>query len=173
MENDPRPQPVNTSDYIEIQRFFADEAAILDRHAYREWFALVSADISYCVTTHVLHPAEDGAQEHAIIDENHQLLGLRVEQLSEPKLTRAENPRSLYRRMVSNVRAYHDNDPDSFSAMTNILIYKNRPSNRDVQIYAGERQDKLFRRGQTFGITSRLVRLDQTILIGGTLGTIF
>jgi 3-phenylpropionate/cinnamic acid dioxygenase small subunit len=166
-------EPVETDLYVEIQRFLADEAALLDRHAYREWFSFVTTDISYRITTHVVRPADEGTQHHEIIDENHELLGLRVEQLSDPKLTRAENPRSLYRRFVTNVCADHGDYPDSFFVATNLLVYKNRPSNQDVQIYAGERRDVLRRVDRTFHIASRVVRLDQTVLLGGALGTVF
>lgn len=161
--------PVETETFMEIQRFVADEAALLDGLEYKEWFALLTGDISYRITTHIFRYRQDGIQDHPIIDEDFDALRLRVDQLADPKLTLAENPASLVRRFVSNIRADQGDGPDQFVVRANLLVYKNRPSNDDIEIYAGERRDILRRIDGRLRIAARLVRLDQSYFDSGTL----
>ncbi|NQU69770.1 MAG: aromatic-ring-hydroxylating dioxygenase subunit beta [Rhodospirillales bacterium] len=172
MNDKPFDQPVGADLFLEIQRFLADEAALLDRWAYREWIALLTDDITYRVTTRLVRHREDGVQDHEIIDEDMNALRLRADQLADPKLTRAENPPSFYRRFISNIRADQGEHPDSFLVGANVLVYRNRPSNNDIEIYAGERLDVLRRVDGRIRIAERLVRLDQSVLDGGTLNTL-
>ena len=94
--------------YIEIQRFlFLERPACSIDATTRAWLALTTEDIHYRVTAAVARDAGVKAVDYAIIDEN--LVGLksRIEQISKSALTRAENPPSLTRRVVSNIEAYH------------------------------------------------------------------
>jgi 3-phenylpropionate/cinnamic acid dioxygenase small subunit len=172
MNDEPRNQPVGADLFLEIQRFLADEAALLDRWAYREWIALLTDDISYRVTTRLVRHREDSVQDHEIIDEDLDALRLRADQLADPKLTRAENPPSFYRRFISNIRADQGARPDDFLIKANLLVYKNRPSNNDIVLYVGERGDVLRRVDGRLRIAERIVRLDQSVLDGGTLNTL-
>jgi len=172
VDGDRAPRPVDAETHLLIERFLADEAALLDRQAYAEWFALLTDDVAYRITTRVHRDREDGIVEHAIVDEDHDNLKMRVDQLANPNLTRAENPPSLYRRFVANLRADLDDRPDSFAVRTNLLVYKNRPSNADVELYAAERHDLIRRTDAGLRIAARLVRLDQSVLVGGTLSTL-
>lgn len=170
---DERPaQPVDTGTYVEIQRFMAKEAALLDRLAYAEWFALLTDDISYRISTRLVRDRNETVQDVDIVDEDSEHLKLRVDQLASPNLTRAENPASLHRRFVTNLRADHGDRPDSFAVTTNLLVYKNRTSQAQVDLYAAERFDLLLRSGQGLQIARRHVRLDQSVLVGGTLSTL-
>ena len=172
MKDERRNPPVGADEFVGIQRFLADEAALLDRLAYRDWFALLTDDISYRITARIVRFGEDGDQDHEIIDEDSDALRLRVDQFAAPKLTRAENPPSFFRRLITNIRADHGDCPERFLVETNMLVYKNRPSNDDIAIYVGERCDVLRRVGGKLRIAERLVRLDQSVLAGGTLNTL-
>ena len=55
----------------------------------------------------------------------------------------------------------------------NLLVYRNRPNVPDGGLYAGERHDVLRRVDGELRLARRLVRLDQTILYGGPLSTLF
>jgi hypothetical protein len=55
----------------------------------------------------------------------------------------------------------------------NLLVYRNRPNVPDGGLYAGERHDVLRRVDGELRLARRLVRLDQTILFGGPLSTLF
>ena len=158
---------------MEIQRFLVDEAALLDERRFGDWFALLTENISYRVTAQVVRNTEDGPQEYDIVDEDKESLKLRVDQLGDPRLTRAENPPSLYRRFVSNFRVSRIEPADRFSVKTNLLVYKSRPSTGVTELYAGERHDRLLRVDDRLSLESRIVRLDQAVLAGGTLSTLF
>ena len=158
---------------MEIQQFLVDEAALLDERRFGEWFALLAEDITYRITAQLVRNTEDGLKAYGIIDEDRESLKLRVDQLADPRLTRAENPPSLYRRFVSNFRISRIEPGDQFEVITNLLVYKNRPSTGVTVLYAGERRDRLRRIDDRFYLESRVVNLDQAVLEGGTLSTLF
>lgn len=172
MDGDRPTRPVDTDTYVEIQRFMADEAALLDRLAYADWFALLTDDISYRISVRLVRDRADVVQDYAVVDEDAESLRLRVDQLADPKLTRAENPASLHRRFVTNLRADFGDLPDRFAVTTNLLVYKNRTSNARVDLYAAERFDLLRRTAGGLRLAGRHVRLDQSVLTGGTLSTL-
>src|SRR6516164_1277390 len=117
--SDQEPIAVDEALYIEIQRFLFREAALLDRREYGAWLALTTEDIQYCVTAVVSRDAGANAVDYSIIDEN--LVGLksRIDQISNPRLTRAENPPSMTRRVVSNIEAYRSKVPSEASTSPN------------------------------------------------------
>ena len=97
---------VSDTDYLAVQRFMYHEALLLDERAYLDWFFLLTDDIRYKITTQVARAAEDGTTRVAIIDEDMQALKMRVDQISNPKLTHAENPPTLTRRLISNIQVF-------------------------------------------------------------------
>src|SRR3974390_1942394 len=96
------PRAVDDSTYLAIQRFLYRETALLDRHDYGGWLALTTDDIRYLVHAKGGRGADADAVDYAIIDEDLVGLKARIDQISNPKLTRAENPPSLTRRVLSN-----------------------------------------------------------------------
>lgn len=164
--------PVSDGEFIEIQRFLIHEAALLDRRAYGGWYDLLTEDVQYRVTAQVARDAEDGNQEFAIVDEDAESLKLRVAQISDPRLTRAENPPSMTRRLVSNFQAFHAAPPDTYEAETNLLVWRNRGTAPDGGFYVGGRNDVLRRTKDGLRIARRHVRLDQTVLHDGSLSTL-
>src|SRR5262249_8992009 len=93
--------------FVEIQRFLFLEAGLLDRRDYGTWLTLATDDIRYRVTAPMTRDAGASAASYAIVDEDLAGLKSRVDQISNPRLTRAENPPSMTRRVVSNIEAYH------------------------------------------------------------------
>ena len=116
---------------------------MLDRREYGAWLALTTEDIQYRVTAAVSRDAAAKAVDYSIVDEN--LVGLksRIDQISNPRLTRAENPPSMTRRVVSNIEAYHSEVPSEFSATSYLLAYRSRPSVPEGGFYVAERHDVL------------------------------
>src|SRR5262252_1729161 len=143
--SDQEPIAVDEALYIEIQRFLFREAALLDRREYGAWLALTTEDIQYRVTAAVSRDAGAKAVDYSIVDEN--LVGLksRIEQNSNPRLTRAENPPSMTRRVVSNIEAYHGKVPSEIFATSYLLAYRSRPSVPEGGFYVAERWDVLRR----------------------------
>jgi phthalate 3,4-dioxygenase beta subunit len=158
--------------YIEIQRFLFREAALLDRREYGAWLALAAEDIQYCVTASVSRDAGAKAVDYSIVEEN--LIGLkaRIDQISNPKLTRAENPPSMTRRVVSNIEAYQGKVPSEFAVTSYLLAYRSRPSVPEGGFYVAERQDLLRKSGSEWRLARRSVRLDNIMLFDGALSTL-
>lgn len=163
---------VNDALFVEIQRFLYREAALLDRRDYVGWLALVAREIRYRVTAGVGRDAGAKPISYAIIDED--LIGLksRVDQISNPRLTRAENPPSMTRRFVSNIDAYHSQSVDHFDVVSYVLAYRSRLSIPEGGFYVAVRYDTLKRDVSNWQLTSRSVHLDQTMIFDGALSTL-
>ena len=162
-------EPVSDGDYIAIQRFLHQEAALLDGRDYAGWLELLTDDITYRISAQVTRRAEDGMEDYAIVDDDTEALHLRVAQIADPNLTHAENPPSLTRRNLSNFIITHSDGPDDFVCRCNLLLYRSRSSVPEGHLYSGERRDVIRRIGGYFRIARREVRLDQTVLAEGTL----
>lgn len=165
-------EPASDAVFLEVQRFLNREAALLDRRDYTAWFALLTEDVKYVVTARVSRPAETGPLDYAIIDEDADTLRLRVLQIGDPRLTRAENPATLTRRFVSNFEVEAAAPPDDFVAHSNLLVYRQRGTAPDGDFYAGQRRDVLRRDGASLRIAERLVRLDHNVLFDGSLSIV-
>jgi len=163
---------VSDAEYLAIQRFLHHEAALLDRREFTPWLDLLADDIAYCVSVQVAHQAEDGPQHYAIIDEDADSLTLRVRQLADPKLTRAENPPSLTRRFISNLEATHAAPPDSYTVVTNLLVHRARARAQETGQYIGTRHDILRHAGGVLLLARRDVYLDHTLLHDGSMSTL-
>src|ERR671930_1882208 len=170
--NDQKPMAVHGDLYIEIQRFLFREAALLDRRQYDAWLVLMTEDIQYCVTAAVSRDAGASAVDYSIIDENFVGLKSRIDQISNPRLTRAENPPSMTRRVISNIEAYHGDAPSEFSATSYLLAYRSRSSVPECAFYVAERQDLLRKSGSDWRLARRCVRLDNLMLFDGALSTL-
>jgi 3-phenylpropionate/cinnamic acid dioxygenase small subunit len=165
-------QSVGNDTFVEIQRFLFREAALLDNRQYVEWLALLDEDIHYRVTARVVRDAGSDEMGYAIIEEH--LVGLksRIDQISNPRLTRAENPPSLIRRFVSNVEACSGAAPGEFAVTSYILAYRSRRNVPEGGFYVAARQDVLRSNGARLRLARRLVHLDQSTLFDGALSTI-
>lgn len=163
---------VSDAEYIEILRFLHYEAALLDRRQFGEWLRLLAEGLRYRVAVYVMRDGALGHVDHAIIDEDIAGLTSRVEQISNPRLTRAENPASLTRRFISNVQA-HRLDTPGYAVESNVLIYRTKTAAPQGGLYAGERRDVLLRLDGKLRLARRDVRLDQEIVFDGAVSTIF
>lgn len=165
-------QAAGNDTYLEIQRFLFREAALLDNRQYGDWLALLDEDIHYRVTARVVRDAGADAVDYSIIEEYLAGLKSRIDQIANPRLTRAENPPSLARRFVSNIEAYPGAASGEFAATSYILVYRSRRNVPEGGFYVAERNDLLRRSGAGWRLARRLVRLDQSTLFDGALSTI-
>lgn len=167
-----RMQPVGNDTFIEIQRFLFREAALLDNRQYADWLGLLDPHIHYRVTARVARDAGTNEVDYSIIEENMIGLKSRIDQISNPRLTRAENPPSLARRFVSNVEAFPGEAQGEFAATSYILAYRSRRNLPEGGFYIAERHDVLRQSGADWRLARRLVRLDQLTLLNGALSAI-
>jgi PAH dioxygenase small subunit len=167
-----RMQSADNDTYLEIQRFLFREAALLDNRQYGDWLALLDEDIHYRVMARVVRDAGAGEVDYSIIEEYLAGLKSRIDQIANPRLTRAENPPSLARRFVSNIEAYPGAASGEFAATSYILVYRSRRNAPEGGFYVAERKDLLRRSDAGWRLARRLVRLDQSTLFDGALSTI-
>src|SRR5262245_51724357 len=170
--SDHKPPAVDSGHYIEIQRFLFREASLIDRRAYGAWLALTPDDIHYAVTAAVARDAGTKAVDYCIIDENQIGLKSRIDQISNPRLTRAENPPSMTRRVVSNIEAYVEASAGEFQANSYLLAYRGRPSLPEGGFYVAKRRDLLRKTAAGWRLARRDVHLDQVMLFDGALSTL-
>src|SRR5262249_23712488 len=155
--------------FVEIQRFLFREAKLLDRRDYGTWLTLATDDIQYRVTAAMTRDARASAADYAIVDENLMGLKSRIDQISNPRLTRAENPPSMTRRVVSNIEAYHAEKNDEFSVTSYLLAYRSRPGVPEGGFYVAVRHDTLRRSSADWRLARRNVQLDHTMIFNGAL----
>jgi 3-phenylpropionate/trans-cinnamate dioxygenase subunit beta len=170
--SDLKVRAVDDALFIEIQRFLYLEAGLLDRREYAGWLALLAQDIRYRVSAAVARDAGVEPVSYAIIDEGLTGLKSRIDQISNPRLTRAENPPSMTRRIVSNIEAYHSQKQDEFDVVSYLLAYRSRPSIPEGGFYVAMRHDLLRRGASGWQLLSRSVHLDQTMIFDGALSTL-
>lgn len=170
--SDARARVVSDALFVDIQRFLYREAAMLDRRDYAGWLALVAQDIRYRVTAGVARDAGAEPVSYAIIDEDFTALKSRIDQISNPRLTRAENPPSMTRRFVSNVEAHHSQKQNEFDVVSYVLAYRGRPSIPEGGFYVAVRHDTLRRGALDWQLLGRSVHLDQTMIFDGALSTL-
>lgn len=162
--------PAEQGTYFEVQQFLFREARLLDDREYRLWMALLTDDIGYRVSLQVMRDAEASRVSYAIIDEDLVSLTARVDQICNPRLTRAENPPTLTRRIVSNLEVFTWGD--EYIALTNLVAHRTRGSVLEGGTYVGRRRDVLRRTPGGLRLAARDVRLDQSVLFDGALSTI-
>jgi phthalate 3,4-dioxygenase subunit beta len=167
--SDAKLKSVDDGLFIEIQRFLYREAALLDRRQYQTWLSLLTDDVHYRVTAAVARDAGASALDYAIIDEQMTGLKSRIDQISNPRLTRAENPPSMMRRVVSNIEAHHADRPSEFSVESYLLAYRSRPGAPEGGFYVAVRHDTLRRSNTDWRLARRTVHLDHLMLFDGAL----
>lgn len=165
-------RPVNNDMFVDVQRFLYREAALLDRREYLKWFALTTPDIRYLVTAATARDAGAAAVETAIIDADAVALKARIDQISNPKLTRAENPPSMMRRAVTNIEACHTDLPGELIVTSYLLAYRSRPHAPEGGFYVAAREDALRQEGAEWRLARRTVRLDHLLLFDGAVSTL-
>lgn len=156
-----------------VQRFYADEAALLDERRLDEWLALWHSEARYWAPTRRNRedrPDATAPGELGVFEDNLMTLGLRVAAM-QAKSAWAEIPPSRTRRLVTNVRVLGDDD-DMVTAASNFLLYRSRLE--DVEhLFVGTRSDRLVRTGDGWRIQERMVLLDHSSFRTDNISVLF
>jgi len=163
---------VSERDYRDVCEFLFGEADLLDARDYAGWLGQLSAHVTYRVFAHVLRDAAAEPQTYDIFDETAATLERRILQLENPRLTHAENPPSMTRRFVSNIRVRRGEDLETFAVTSNILVHRSRGSLAAPWQYAGRRSDILERRERIY-LAKREVALDHSVIDSWNISTFF
>lgn len=174
-----KPAPIDVALQQEIEQFYYWEAKLLNDRRFPEWFALLADDIRYCMpirTTRVMREAHHEytrTNEYAHFDEDAVMMRQRLRKITSD-VSWSENPASRTRHIISNVMVVDGERPGEYQASSVFVVYRNRLE-RQVDIFAGERQDLLRRTGgdSVFEIARRTILLDQSTLLSNNLSFFF
>lgn len=153
---------------LRVQQFLYHEAELLDRRRLRDWLDLLADDLVYRVPVRhtrywkSLEEEFDDPSGMHYFDETKESMTTRVAKV-ETNTAWAEVPPSRTRRLITNVRVKSD-DGNELAVESYFYVYKSRLENTE-DVYIGERRDVLRRVEGSFQVASRLIHLDQTVLM--------
>jgi len=160
----------------EVERFYYDEAALLDAHRYEEWIALFSDDAHYFMPIRRTRMQRELNKEFTqpgemafFHDDKTQLAG-RVAKLNSGR-SWAEDPPSRTRHLITNVRVIRDSVRE-LEVESNFHVYRTR-LNSEESSWIGSRRDLLRRVEGSFQIADRKIFLEQTVLLSRNLSNFF
>lgn len=162
--------------HYEVERFYYDEAALLDSHRYEEWLALFSDDAHYFMPirrTRMLRELDKEFTrpgEMAFFDDTKTLLAGRIKKLESGR-SWAEDPPSRTRHLITNIRILRD-DGRTLEVESNFHLYRTR-LNSEESSWIGSRRDVLRRVEGSFQIVDRKIFLEQTVLLSRNLSNFF
>jgi 3-phenylpropionate/cinnamic acid dioxygenase small subunit len=164
-------QRVAETTYAEIRDFLFEEAALLDDRRYEDWFALLTQEIKYRVVGKLVRAASAPPLEFVVLDDRLVDIRMRINQISNPKLTFAENPAPFTRRSINNIRVKSSPAGDRYCVDSNLLMYRQDAAARDPYLISAARRDILCRTGGALRIAKRDVHLDHAVVASANLPT--
>ena len=129
-----------------VTQFLYYESELLDAWRLHEWFTLFTPDCLYLVPA-TDRPQGDPETDLFFVRDDYFLLSQRVEAIMDGTAW-TESPRSITKRIISNVRAQTIDAADGSSeveARFNFVVYRSAMANLDV--YPGECRVTLVRGG--------------------------
>lgn len=142
-----------------VEDFLYAEAELLDSWQLEEWAALFTEDAIYRAPA-LDDPTRDPANSIFLINDDLSRIKSRARQLLGDTAW-AENPRSMTRRLITNVRVVSAED-DTIRATANFFIQRSRMER--IVTYVGQYRYKLVQSGVSFKIAERIVLLAQDTL---------
>jgi 3-phenylpropionate/cinnamic acid dioxygenase small subunit len=159
------------SDYADIREFLFAEAEQLDERRYDEWLVRLAPEIEYRVVARVVRSASAEPREFLVLDDRHIDIKTRINQISNPKLTFAENPAPFTRRTVSNIRVQSNAAADAFKVESYLLMYRKDAAVAAPYLISAVRHDLFDRTSGDLRLVKRHVELDQSVIASGNLAT--
>ncbi len=154
------------------EQFLFREARALDNRDYEAWLGMLTDDMSYVVRAQQMRDAEAKALTYTLIDEAGASLRSRINQMSTARLSRAENPPSLTRRLISNVEVVAADAGGELNVISYVMAYRARGTIPQGGFYVGQRSDLMRIAADGLRLERREVLLDHAILFDGALTTI-
>jgi biphenyl 2,3-dioxygenase beta subunit len=160
----------------QVERFYFDEAALLDGHDLEAWVNLFTDDTHYFMPIRRTRLRRELGQEFtqpgevAFFDDDKGTLVARWQKFATGAAW-AEDPPSRTRHLITNIRVTNDRG-DELDVESYFHVYRTRLKS-EVDSWVGMRQDMLRREGGSFKIARRRILLDQTLLLSRNLSTMF
>ena len=160
----------------QVERFYFDEAAMLDAHDLEHWVQLFTDDTHYFMPIRRTRLRRELGKEFtepgeiAYFDDDKATLTFRWQKFASG-VAWAEDPPSRTRHLVTNVRVLADRG-DELDVESYFHVYRTRLKS-EVDSWVGSREDVLRRVDGSFQIARRRILLDQTLLLSRNLSTMF
>lgn len=183
----PPTRPARDARYYELKReieeFLYDEAALLDRRAFRDWLDLLADDLVYFMPMmfnvkfgeHAQREKTRLEKDMSWFNEGKWTLTKRAEQILTG-VHWAEEPLSRVCRLVSNVRLTSiDTNADGHLEVgvdSRFLIYQNR-CEHEQYIFVGSRADVLRQADDGWKLARREINIYQNVLLAKNLTVFF
>ncbi len=161
----------------EIHDFLTHEARLLDERRLDEWLDLLTDDVFYRMPVRSTvgrdNPAAELTKlgELALFEEDKESLRVRVTRLGLGTAW-AEDPPARTRHLISNLQVEPGPAAGETTARTAFILYRTTLE-REVELFAGSREDVLRKENGAWRIAKRTVVLDQTVLTAKNLSTFF
>ena len=136
---------------VRVEDFLIAEAALLDEWRLEEWLTLFAPDCRYLVPNLTGDPYQPPNETLYLIADNTHHLAERVKRLGK-KTAHSEYPRSLTRRMISNVRIL-DNAGERLKVQCGFITF--RTSQQTTDTYFGRHEYILLPTGDTWLIEEK------------------
>jgi 3-phenylpropionate/cinnamic acid dioxygenase small subunit len=155
-----------------VEQFLFREARVLDLRDYEGWLGMLTGNMHYIVRAQQIRESDARAVSYALIDEEGPGLRSRIDQIKNARLSRAENPPSLARRLISNVEVLNPDRDRELHVSSYIMAFRTRASVPQGGFYVGQRSDVIQMTESGLRLARRDVLLDHAILFDGALTTI-
>jgi PAH dioxygenase small subunit len=156
---------VDLETWLEVHHLLVAEAELLDDRRFEAWLELLTEDVEYTAPVRVTrkNPGPDVVEENLLFDENRASLTLRVKRLATD-VAWAEDPPSLTRRFITNIRVAPGPGFEELAVKSNLLLFRSRGDVGRHDLICGQREDLLRRVDGTLRIARRRSVLDQASL---------
>ena len=158
----PQGTPLDDAAFRAVYEFLNHESDCLGCGDLPAWQTLLAPQIRY----RVMAPAFlDAARPRhygrgtPYFDDDADSLAIRVRQLSTPSFTIAENPPTIARHFVTNIRAARTDG--GIEALSNVLVLRVRSTEPEPAVVSARRVDLLVETPHGLRLASRLAQLDQ------------
>lgn len=162
------PKPTDSITHYQIQQFLHLDSYLLDHNRLAEWLNILAPDLHYFVPVRQTRERADRDKEFSNtighMDDDFDSIAMRVHRLVNTKTAWSEDPASRVRRFVSNVSVWETDTLGEYEVNSYLLLTRNRFYEESYQLLSAERHDRVRRKGETFELVRREVRMDQSVL---------
>lgn len=157
--------------WYKVNQFYNQEARALDDEDYETWFSMLAEDLQYWMPAResVFRKDEktDSTSNMNHYNETLPSLQLRVARLHSGAAW-AEDPRTRYRHIVSNVEVELGDAAGEIKVRSNTLVYRSRLEREEYWLLA-KRDDVLREADGSFKVAKRKITPDFTSLLSKNL----
>ncbi|MGB0238795.1 MAG: aromatic-ring-hydroxylating dioxygenase subunit beta [Cycloclasticus sp.] len=170
-------QSVDQSTHFEVERFLVKEARALDEERYHDWLDnMLTKDIVYQLPTQEVRYRRDtkvlgNSQTTYLYNDNYGMLSMRVARL-DTGIVWAEDPRVRNRRIISNIDVEWSDVDGEVDVRSAFILFRSRMQ-RDQATHYGMRMDRLRKEDGQWKLASRVITLDQRVILDKNIHCFF